>query len=33
MVADIMSFVVENKMWFIALIPLALVIVVLKILS
>jgi len=33
MVADILGFVVENKMWFIALIPLALVVFVLKILS
>lgn len=33
MVADIISFVVENKMWFIALSPIVIVIIVMKILG
>ncbi len=33
MVADIMSFVVENKMWFFALAPIVIILVVMKILN
>lgn len=33
MVADIMSFVIENKMWFFALAPIVIIIAVLKFLG